>query len=194
MAPVGARRLTLKQERFVQAYLETGNAAEAYRQAYDVGDMSPANIGKEAHRLLQHPQIAPMIAAARQALAEKHGINAEWILQQLKHVAGADIRKAVTWSGVEIVEEGKDGKPGKVRAANDVLLVGSDQIDDATAAAIAEISQGQHGVRIKFHDKLAALEKLGRHAGVFEEPPERETTIIIRDMRAERGEKKGSGS
>jgi phage terminase small subunit len=28
-------KLTPKQERFVQAYIETGNATEAYRQAYD---------------------------------------------------------------------------------------------------------------------------------------------------------------
>jgi phage terminase small subunit len=156
--------------------------------------MSPANVAKEASRLLANPHIAPLVAAARQALAEKHGITAEWILGELKKIAGADVRKVVTWSGAEVVEEGKAGKPGKIRAANDVLLVSSDQIDDATAAAIAEISQGQFGVRIKFHDKLAALDKLGRHAGVFEEPPERETTIIIRDLRGERTESKKGGS
>ncbi len=180
----------------MQAYLECSNGAEAYRQAYGGGNMTAANIAREASRLLQHPLISPLLQEYREKLAAKHGINAEWILQQLKHIAGADIRKAVNWNGVEIVEEGKDGKPGKVRAANDVLLVGSDQIDDATAAAIAEISQGQHGIRIKLFDKLAALEKLGRHAGVFEEPPERETTIIIRDIRGERSSegKKEDGS
>jgi phage terminase small subunit len=83
----------------------------------------------------------------------------------------------------------------RVRSANDVLLVGSDEIDDATAAAIAEVVQTKDGLRLKFHDKLAALDKLGRHAGIFEEPPERETTIIIRDLRGERSErKKGDGS
>ena len=108
------------------------------------------------------------------------------MLGQLKNIAGADIRKAVVWSGRETQEELKNGKV-IIRAANDVLLKASDEIDDATAAAIAEISQGAHGVRIKFHDKAAALDKLARHLGLFEEPPERETTIIIRDVRTEKG-------
>ena len=32
-----AKKLTPKQESFCLAYIETGNASEAYRQAYDVG-------------------------------------------------------------------------------------------------------------------------------------------------------------
>ena len=48
---------TLKQEAFVRAYLETGNAAEAYCRAYDTSKMSRAAIEAEGRRLLKHPLI-----------------------------------------------------------------------------------------------------------------------------------------
>jgi hypothetical protein len=49
-----------------------------------------------------------------------------------------------------------------------VSLVPSDRLDENTAAAIAEVSQGSTGaLRIKMHDKLAALVALGKHLGMF---------------------------
>jgi hypothetical protein len=36
-------------------------------------------------------------------------------------------------------------------------------VDDDTAATVSEVWQTNQGIRFKFHDKLQALEKLGRH-------------------------------
>ena len=44
--------LTPKREKFVQAYVETGNASEAYRRAFKADKMSDAAIAVEASRLL----------------------------------------------------------------------------------------------------------------------------------------------
>ena len=33
--------LTIKQNAFAMAYIETGNASEAYRRSYDAGNMAP---------------------------------------------------------------------------------------------------------------------------------------------------------
>lgn len=46
----GVKALTPKQARFCQAYLETGNASEAYRQAYDASRMKAASV----HRLAKN--------------------------------------------------------------------------------------------------------------------------------------------
>jgi phage terminase small subunit len=54
-------KLTPKQEAFVLAYYQTGNACEAYRQAYDAANMSLASVDKEARRLLKDPRIAPRL-------------------------------------------------------------------------------------------------------------------------------------
>lgn len=51
--------LTPKQEAFALAYIETGNAAEAYRRAYDVkAQTQHATIYVAASRLLDDPKIA----------------------------------------------------------------------------------------------------------------------------------------
>jgi phage terminase small subunit len=50
---------TPKQEAFALAFLETGNAAEAYRRAYDVApDAKDSWIYVEACQLLDHPKVA----------------------------------------------------------------------------------------------------------------------------------------
>jgi phage terminase small subunit len=166
-----AQQLTPKQTAFIHAYLETGNASEAYRKAYDASAMSAGSLRKEAGRLLEHLRIAPVVAAEREKLAAQHGVSAEMVIRELRRIATADIRKIVEWSGREVREEQKNGKV-VVRGANDVLLRGSDEIDADTAAAIAEVVQTKDGLRIKFHDKVAALDKLARHLGLMDDTHE----------------------
>ena len=59
-----------------------------------------------------------------------------------------------------------------VRAHTPMALIASDQIDEDTAAAIAEVKQTREGLAFKLHDKLGALEKLGRHLGMFKDKVE----------------------
>jgi phage terminase small subunit len=59
-----------------------------------------------------------------------------------------------------------------VRAHTPMALVASDQIDEDTAAAIAEVKQTREGLAFKLHDKLGALEKLGKHLGMFRDKVE----------------------
>jgi phage terminase small subunit len=186
--PPGAddRQPTVKQARFVQAYLETGNASESYRQAYGVGSKSQQTAATEAHRLLQIPHVAHMVATEREKLSRTHGINTARIVQELVRIALADVSKVMDWSGEEVREEQKNGKV-VIRGRNEVVLKGSKDLDADTRAAISEVTQTKDGVRVKFHDKAAAIAQLTRIAGLLDEPPETAVTITIRDMRAERG-------
>lgn len=43
--------LTIKQEAFCQAYIETGNASEAYRTAYAADKMKPEAVHVQACKL-----------------------------------------------------------------------------------------------------------------------------------------------
>lgn len=66
--------LTPKQEAFALAFFETGNAAEAYRRAYDVADGARDPwIRVEACQLLDNPNIALFIEEMREH-ARKHSI------------------------------------------------------------------------------------------------------------------------
>ena len=58
------------------------------------------------------------------------------------------------------------------------MLVPSDKLDEDTAAAISVVSQGSTGtVRIRMHNKLAALVVLGKYLGMFDERPQNTTVI-----------------
>jgi hypothetical protein len=80
----------------------------------------------------------------------------------------SNITKAVTWS----CEEEEDGQRVKV------LVVPSDKLDQDTAAAISAVSQSSTGaLRIKMHNKLAALVVLGKYLGMFDERPQNSNVI-----------------
>jgi phage terminase small subunit len=64
-------------------------------------------------------------------------------------------------------EKGEDGEPVMVLMPW-VTIVDADEISDEAAAAVAEVSQTVNGaLRVKMHDKHAALVSLGRHLGFF---------------------------
>lgn len=67
--------LTPKQEAFVRAYIETGNACEAYRRAYDAGNMKDTAIKTEALRLLKHPTITLALDKSRAKHQNRHEIT-----------------------------------------------------------------------------------------------------------------------
>ena len=66
-AAAGPNGLTEKQEAFALAFLETGNAAEAYRRAYDVApDAKDGWLYVEACQLLDNPKIAQRLKDLRE--------------------------------------------------------------------------------------------------------------------------------
>lgn len=80
-------KLTPKQEAFAHAFVETGNASEAYRRAYTPKRMSPNAIRVEAARLLTHPAIALAIQLSRTTTAEKHEITKDFLVGRLLGIA-----------------------------------------------------------------------------------------------------------
>ena len=75
--------LTPKQEGFCHAYIETGNASEAYRQNYNVANMKETTIGRNAHALLANNKIATKIDSIKAALVAKHEVTVDSILLEL---------------------------------------------------------------------------------------------------------------
>jgi hypothetical protein len=76
----------------------------------------------------------------------------------------SDIRKVVSWRNelVTRTEKGEDGEPVMVLMPR-VTIVDADKISDEAAAAVAEVWQTVNGaLRVKLHDKHAALVSLSR--------------------------------
>ena len=75
------------------------------------------------------------------------------VLGQLRAIAMADVTQIVS-------------------AADGTLTVRStEELTEGQRAAIASIEKGAGGLKVKFYDKLKALELLGKCVGVFDRPP-----------------------
>jgi phage terminase small subunit len=79
--------LTQKQETFALSYVETGNASEAYRRAYDADEMKPASIHVKACQLLANGKVRLRVNELQAAAAQKAQITLESHLRDL-----ADLR------------------------------------------------------------------------------------------------------
>jgi phage terminase small subunit len=75
--------LTPKQEAFCLSYIETGNASEAYRRAYDAKNMGGPSINVEASKLMDAPKIALRCAELSAAHVERHKFTVDDMIAQL---------------------------------------------------------------------------------------------------------------
>ena len=75
--------LTPKQEAFVGAYIETGNATEAYRRSYSAANMTENALNVEAHRVLNNPKVALRLQVLQERAAAKVVLSRSWVLEQL---------------------------------------------------------------------------------------------------------------
>ena len=164
--PLG-EALSPKHEAFVQAYVSRGmNGTKAYREVYP-SIKSDDVAGAAAARLLGNVRVQARIAEIMRAGAERAEVTVEQVVRELKLLGFSDIRKVVSWRNelVTRTEKGKDGEPVLMPR---VTIVDADKISDEAAAAVAEVSQTVNGaLRVKLHDKHAALVSLGRHFGLF---------------------------
>lgn len=79
-----AQSLTLKQQAFARAYVETGNASEAYRRAYDVSpDCKPNTVEKRACELLKNGKVAGRIGELQQSAQERHEVTLDSLTKWL---------------------------------------------------------------------------------------------------------------
>jgi len=154
--------LTAKQQRFVEEYLVDLNATQAAIRA-GYSENAARSIGCEN---LTKPHIAAAVAAAQKERSERTEIDADRVFEELGKIGFSDIRKAVRWGRSPIDTESENADPNGL-GLYPVELVPSEEIDDDTAAAVSEVSLTQSGVKIKMHDKKAALVDLGRHLGMF---------------------------
>ncbi len=148
-APKRQPRLTPKQLKFVQEYLIDLNATQAALRA-GYSQRTAQRIGSEN---LSKPLVAEAIAQAQAERAKRTEVKADRVLLELARIAYARI--------TDVVDSGPDG----------LTLKQSSDVPDDAAAAVAELreTRGRSGrnLRVRMHDKLRAIELLGKHLGLF---------------------------
>lgn len=84
------KRLTVKQERFCQYYVDTGIASEAYRMAYNTSNMKPATVNNNAYMLLKDSDIAARVKEIRAVDEKEHRVNRAKVEEVLMGIVEVD--------------------------------------------------------------------------------------------------------
>lgn len=148
-------KLTAKQDAFVREYLIDLNATQAAVRA----GYSAKTALQQGPRLLGNVGVAAAIAAAQQVRSARTEITQDRVLKEIARVAFGDPRDVMTWG------------PGGVTLKDSATLT------DDQAMQVSEVSEtigatGGGSLKLKKHDKVKALELLGRHLGMFTDKTE----------------------
>lgn len=153
--------LTAKQAAFVVAYVATLNATVA---AIEAG-YSEKGAKVTGHRLLTNANVQAAIQE-RATLAKREAlVTTERIIEEVRRLALANAGDYFEWD------------------ADTVRLKPSSELSREQLAAVAEVSQTvtQHGgtIRLKLHDKNAALDKLCKHLGIYSDAPQINVAVAV---------------
>lgn len=153
-----------REEIFARLVATAGDENQAYNAA-GFPACSVMQRQSRSRRLLQKEHVAARVQEIQIEAAKVAGITVSKVLLELAKIGFSDIRQVAKWSnGYLPVKDDQDAIMGVV-----VTAIPSDKISDEAAAAIAEVSQGPTGVRIKMYDKQQALLNIGRHLAMFKD-------------------------
>lgn len=134
--------LSEKQRRFVEAYLIEPNATRA---AITAG-YSPATADAQGARLLTNVKVARALEAARRDRRQRARLTADDIVRALEDIVLFDPRRLFA-----------EGKPKDMH-----------ELDEADARMVVERWADANGQRVRWGDRLKALDMLAKHHGLLE--------------------------
>jgi phage terminase small subunit len=150
-APESDRPLTEKERLFVEEYVKDFNASRAARVA-KYGS-TPTSTRKAASHLLTKGHIRAAVGAHFAKRKRRFKNEEERILNELRSIAYSNMKDLAQWD------------------SGGVTFKNSDDVARRVTAAVSEVSDSVNesgtSVRLKKHDKIKALELLGRHFGMF---------------------------
>lgn len=147
-------KLTPKQLRFVEEYLVDLNATQAAIRA----GYSAKTAGQIGERLLKKVEIQQALSDGMKKREQRTEITQDMVVAELAKIAFSDQRKVMMW-----------GPSG-------VKLRDSESLAEDDAAIVSEVSEtitaAGGSLKLKTHDKVKALELLGKHLGMFKDKVE----------------------
>ncbi len=161
---VAERKLTPKQQRFVDEYLVDLNATQAAIRA----GYSKKTAKEQAARLLTKANVQAELQKRRKKIEKKLEISQKSVINELIAIVranGADYAKVV----------------GTKETGAHVEFVPTDTLSPEKLCAIASIKENAQGMEVKTHDKLRAMELLGKFMGWFEQKDSESTGPSLAD-------------
>ncbi len=159
-----------KQEKFAQCVASGMTQADAYRAAYNAENMTSKQIVEEGSKLMARPNVSQRVAVLRKPAIEKTKVTAERVIQELASIAFSDVSQFYNDDGsVKRLDElDADAKRGiKSYAVKTIKISKTETID-------VPIING--------HDKIKALELLGKTLAMFTDKLDVDVKTSLKDF------------
>lgn len=154
------RPLTAKQEAFCQAYVETGSGSEAFKMAYNAENCLPNTIANKAISLRYEPRIAARISELRNMVARNNQATLDELLVNLTEMVRFDPGEIFDETGAMLPIK-------KMPKAARQMITSLDSEDLFFGRGKDREIYGQLK-KVKFLNKLDAIEKLLKHLGAYD--------------------------
>jgi len=153
-------QITDKMKRFINEYLVDFNATQAAIRA----GYSESTAQEQSSQLLARPDIRALIAEGQKAIAERTQSFQDDAVSELKIVGFSDLADFLSVKDGGIVEQ----KPfNELTKEQTKCIKKIKQTVRSSHSADGTILHQTAVIEIELHDKLKALELLGRHLGMF---------------------------
>ena len=138
-------KLTIKQDAFARAYVETGNASEAYRRAYDSSKMKPASVNESASRLLADVKIAARLAELREPIMQRHNVTVDSLVFELEEARQAALSAETPQSSAAVAATmGKAKLCGLDKQVIDLMSSDGSMTPAASQDAVLQALRAKH--------------------------------------------------
>jgi phage terminase small subunit len=118
----------------------------------------------QPYELVEAPDVAARIGEIRNIMAARAQISTDRVLAELAAIGFSDITELVS------IERGR------------LRMKDTKDVAPDLKRAISEIQHGKTGIRVKLHDKKAALQLIGQHLGLFKENVDLNVSISLADL------------
>lgn len=146
-----SNELSIKQEKFCNYYLESGNASEAYRRAFSCSKMAEKTIWEKASILLSKDKVRARVEQLRSELQRRSDMTKDEAVGILADIARANIVDAL------VVRKSQDFT---------TILVGDiSKLPLNIQRSILSVKSSDKGYEVKLYNKIDAIEKLSKLLG-----------------------------
>ena len=140
-------KLTPKQEKFANLYVELGNASEAYRQSYSCEKMSDSTIWENASRLTNDRKVSARIKQLQSETQKRADISKDEAVCELANIVRGRLTNVFDF---------KDGV---------IVVKNLHELPDSIISCIESIKETSNGVEIKLYSKISAIDRLSKMLG-----------------------------
>lgn len=149
-----------KWQKFIDEYLVDLNITRAYKAVYGVKSNKVASAS--GSRLLGNVKVQEYLQKKRDILRDSTQITQERVILELACIAFAQFPDYV-----KIIDTVKKDKRGQ-----SIEIKNWSCLTEEQKKAISKVKYGAKGIEIILHDKVKALELLGRYLGLFKDKVE----------------------